>query len=299
MRKLEVILGDAKFIISDTINIHREHTLGVNTPHFHVDTEVHIVFSGSSTMQIDDNSVTLREGDVCLISPSLYHYYKKYTDDFRKEAFAFSLFKNHDYKKRKNFSEYSFYNSILNSKNNVVIVNDKLLLDTAKQIFLLDPSESTEHIHQTLYSFFLITMSKLVEEQKQSAIQNNDKNGYSVSDGYEQKRITEDFFQSRYNQNVTIEDLAKELYRSVPQTHRIVKYHYHSSFRQILIKQRIEYACMLIDEGALNLNQISLECGYNTYNGFLAAFKKHTGKTPEEYKNLRNHTGNITDGVIH
>ena len=57
------------------------------------------------------------------------------------------------------------------------------------------------------------------------------------------------------------------------------------SFRQVLIKQRMEHACMLINQGSSNFIQIAISCGYNTYNGFLTAFKKYIGKTPEEYKN--------------
>ena len=52
---------------------------------------------------------------------------------------------------------------------------------------------------------------------------------------------------------------------------------------------------MLVRQGGMKFGDVSLACGYNSYNGFLEAFKKYTGKTPEEYKkavNLRQQNNN-------
>ena len=83
---------------------------------------------------------------------------------------------------------------------------------------------------------------------------------------------------------MTINDLAKRLYKSVPQTHRIVKKYFGDNFKKILTKQRMEGAFIMLKQKELPLSEIALLNGYSTYGGFLSAFKKYTGMTPEEYR---------------
>ena len=99
-----------------------------------------------------------------------------------------------------------------------------------------------------------------------------------------QRKNVEEFFQKRYHEEISIEDLAKDLCLSVPHTHRIVKKVFDEGFKKTLIKQRIEHACMLIKQRDLPLTEIATRCGYTSYNGFLSAFKNYMGKTPKEYE---------------
>ena len=58
----------------------------------------------------------------------------------------------------------------------------------------------------------------------------------------------------------------------------------YKTLKKILTKQRIEHACTLIKSKNKNLEEISYLCGYTSYNGFLSAFKKFTGKSPKVYE---------------
>ena len=70
----------------------------------------------------------------------------------------------------------------------------------------------------------------------------------------------------------------------MPHTHRVVKKVFNGGYKKTLMKQRIEHACMLIKQQTFTLSEIAYRCGYISYNGFLAAFKGYTGKTPKEYE---------------
>jgi AraC-like DNA-binding protein len=48
----------------------------------------------------------------------------------------------------------------------------------------------------------------------------------------------------------------------------------------------MEIACIMIREGRLPVHKIALSCGYSSYGGFLSAFKKYTGHSPEEYRKI-------------
>ena len=99
-----------------------------------------------------------------------------------------------------------------------------------------------------------------------------------------QRKIVENFFQLHYAEQVSINDLAKELCLSIPQTHRTVKKVFGVGFKKTLLRQRMEHALMLIKQAKNSINEIAFLCGYTSYNGFLAAFRAHFGKTPKEYQ---------------
>ena len=46
---------------------------------------------------------------------------------------------------------------------------------------------------------------------------------------------------------------------------------------------RLDYACRLIEEGDLNISEISKQVGYSSPSKFSQAFKKYVGCTPSEY----------------
>ena len=47
---------------------------------------------------------------------------------------------------------------------------------------------------------------------------------------------------------------------------------------------KLDYACRLIDEGELNISQISKNVGYASPSKFTQAFKEYVGCTPSQYK---------------
>ena len=109
-------------------------------------------------------------------------------------------------------------------------------------------------------------------------------NAYGNENSFRQRKLIEEFFQTRYCEDVGIDSLARSLCLSVPQTHRVVKKIFGESFQKILVKQRMEHACMLIKQKTFSLTEIAYRCGYTSYNGFLSAFKNYMGKTPKEYE---------------
>ncbi len=283
MTNFEVILGDATFTVELRSMSQNSSNTEINLPHFHIDTELHIVLDGEATMRLDAKDIPTKAGDIYIIPPNVCHYYENYTEGFNKISYLFTLSKKRD--AAKGFSEYEYYNKTLGSLKECVFVSDRSTIDIAERLFALEFSEETEHIYKALYALLFISVAKLVEKQLKSTLENHPAESARFRKGKEQKRSIELFFHDRCKDNVTVKDLAKLLYRSVPQTHRIIKKYFGDSFKRILTKQRMEKACVLIGENKLSLGEIAVSCGYSSYGGFLAAFKKYIGISPEEYRN--------------
>jgi AraC-like DNA-binding protein len=285
MSKLDVVLGDALFAVDIDVQKAGPSKKWQDTTHFHVDSEIHIILKDGARIEIDGKDVEMTEGDVCLLAPRSSHYPKNFGENLEKTNFSFSLMKNYGYShEKRTFSEYAYYSRLFGSVDEYFIINDSELTAIAKKLIEEQFSYETEHIFTSLLSVFLITLGKRIGEHhppyKEQIIHKNTENENAAR----QRKTVEEFFQKRYSEEISIEDLAKDLCLSVPHTHRIVKKVFESGFKKTLMKQRIEHACMLIKQNDLPLAEIAYQCGYTSYNGFLSAFKSYTGRTPKEYE---------------
>ena len=285
MAKLESILGDALFISDIDFDKFKPSKKWMDTTHFHVDCELHIILSGEAQLEINGEDVHIRAGDICLLAPRTSHYPKTCSDNLEKTNFSFSLMQNSNHgKSGKYFSEYIYYGNIFKSVKKYLIINEKELLFIVKKLLTEEFSVENEHVFQSLLSVFFITLAKRIRESRFSEKEQTIRGISESENGLRQRKTVEEFFQKRYNEEVSIEDLARELCLSVPQTHRVVKKVFDEGFKKTLMKQRIEHACMLIKQGNVTLGEIAYQCGYTSYNGFLSAFKGHMGKSPKEYE---------------
>lgn len=285
MAKLEMVMGDALFAVDIDFQKSWPTNKWQDTTHFHGDSEIHILLSGNAIIEIDGKDVQINTGDICLLAPKSSHYPKICSDTLERTNFSFSLMQNYSYSKnKKSFSEYVHYSNIFKSVSEYFIINDIELLSIVKKLIREQFSGESEHIYETLLALFFITLAKRIKEQhlpyKEQTVRGVSENENSLK----QRKRVEEFFQKRYDEDISIEDLAKELCLSVPHTHRIVKKVFTDGFKKTLMKQRIEHACMLIKQGNLTLTEIGYRCGYTSYNGFLSAFKNYVGKTPKEYE---------------
>ena len=291
MNKFEILIGDALFDLFIGLKNQDQTNTPTSVPHFHIDREVHIILSGTATMTFQNKKVRSTVGDIYIVPPNVSHYYEDISEDFNKTSFLFTITKKGNTKK--SFSEYSYYNNLINSTKSLVLLSNDAVVDIGKKIFSLEYCDKNIHIHQSLYSLVFILIAeelekKLSSDKERQGATESEKNQSEKIKVKDQKTIIDLFFADRYAENVTINDLANELYKSVPQTHRIVKKYFNSNFKTVLIKQRMEQACILAKQGEKTMSEIAFLCGYNSYNGFLSAFKKYTNQTPEEYKSSCN-----------
>ena len=289
MKGFKITLGDAIFTITEDNELLKRTNKWETTSHFHADNEIHIILSGNATVEIDGEDVLLNQGEICVLAPKFSHYPKKSSSDLTKTVFSFRLNKNYNhFRENRSFSEHSFYDGIFKSINKYVIVKEKNLISIIEEILNLEKLEKNEHVIEIAFASFFINLCKKIKEiNRLSSLQINNTT-FESENAFKQRKIVEEFFQKRYNEQIGIEDLAKELCLSIPQTHRIVKKIFSVGFKKTLMKQRIEHALMLIKHGKEKIADIAVLCGYDSYNGFLSAFKSYTGKAPKEYeKTLR------------
>ena len=285
MQEIKIILKDAIFTVFHKNNALHIENEWQETTHFHADNEIHIVFSGKATIEIDGKDVLIGENDICFLAPNLSHYPKQSNANLVKTDFSFRLSRNYSYfKADREFSEFAFYDKIFKSIKSYALLNEPKLVENIKQIININITDSNEHIIETLFASFFINLGVAIKSSDNYTENQTVYDSYISESSIKQRKIVEEFFQNRYNEMIGIQDLASELCLSIPQTHRIVKKIFSVGFKKTLTKQRITHACMLIKSKNMKITDIAEKCGYDSYNGFLSAFKTFTGKTPKEYE---------------
>lgn len=95
-----------------------------------------------------------------------------------------------------------------------------------------------------------------------------------------------DYADQYYQKTLSIGTLAKIYYMNENYLGRLFKKHMGKSFSAYLNDIRIKRACHMLRHTDNTVISIALECGFNNVTYFNKVFKKSTGYTPGEYKNI-------------
>ena len=99
---------------------------------------------------------------------------------------------------------------------------------------------------------------------------------------YCQQTIDEQFMDSNFN----ISTLASTMHLSLPYLSTVFKNATGQKISAYLSKRRLEYAQQLLRDSFIPIRDICLRSGYDDPRYFARFFKKHTGMTPSEFRNL-------------
>ncbi|MBU5460362.1 response regulator transcription factor [Anaerostipes sp. MSJ-23] len=92
------------------------------------------------------------------------------------------------------------------------------------------------------------------------------------------------FCAENIEENVTMEQCAKEMGISKDYFGKLARAHFHVSFKEMMNQMKIEYAKKLMKEESLKAYEISQILGYASPDYFTKIFKQYTGKTPSQYR---------------
>lgn len=93
------------------------------------------------------------------------------------------------------------------------------------------------------------------------------------------------YIDSNYNDCITLEDVAAHVYLNKSYFSTFFKSKTGLTFRDYLRNYRIEKAITLLTTSSMKIYEIAQAVGYSDSAHFIRAFKKVTGKKPEDYAN--------------
>lgn len=101
----------------------------------------------------------------------------------------------------------------------------------------------------------------------------------------EYMQIMLSFIHENYTQEINLEDISKSAHISESQCCRLFKNILNTSPYEYLINYRINKSIDLLKETNMSITEIAIYVGFNDCSHFIQLFKKHTSKTPKNYRN--------------
>lgn len=96
--------------------------------------------------------------------------------------------------------------------------------------------------------------------------------------------LIDTFFEKHLKEMPTADELATKLFVSRRQLSRILQKNYGMSFREKLLRTRLNRAAWLLRHTDLAIGQVAAEVGYTVPASFFHVFRDNYGMTPEQYK---------------
>ncbi|MCY6355614.1 response regulator transcription factor [Clostridium sp. ZS2-4] len=94
-----------------------------------------------------------------------------------------------------------------------------------------------------------------------------------------------EYINEHYTENISLKDVAKEVYLSESYLSRRIKKILGISFVEYITKLRMEKAIEYLQNPNIKVAEVALKLGYPDYRYFSKIFKKYTGYLPSEFSN--------------
>lgn len=255
--------------------------------HKHDFFEFNFVVKGNLYEHISGRSFTLREGDLLIMSPSVFHTCCPDTD-----AICFNLLfrVEHLEKIAASFEKYDPGNYLSSLVKNKIYTIFSLGEDKEKIseiiLNLYEMSTVINH-HMDLFenlNFETACTSLLV---RLSTFPRHEYSFISQNTKRETAYTPEDMVRYIYDNfdRISLDDTAARFGYSRCQFHRIIKQNTGKSFSDIILSIRMQRARHYLLNTVMPINNIAHLLGLDSTEHFSRMFKKHRGMSPKEYRN--------------
>lgn len=159
---------------------------------------------------------------------------------------------------------------------NMIISNSRLIQNS--QDYYIHHYRQLTHE----YSSFQTMLESLIQMLDTSP--EPEENQEQISNSYFLKIMK--YINTYYNENISLKDIAEVVNMNPNYISQVFKKSTGTTFSRYLTDLRINHAKKLLETTNTSINDISLQTGFNDYFYFLKTFKKYTGKTPSEYREI-------------
>lgn len=264
--------------------------------HTHADfNELTIVLNGSATHVVNDEKYQIKKGNMFVIGDNIAHGYENPQDfkicnimyrlsnllhsdhDITKSAGFHALFIIEPYLKGKEhpLTQTKFTNRLQLSPSHFEIIYAMI----AEMIQEYNTQE--EGWKTILYANFLDLVVKL------SRAYNVDMENHDVA---LKIALPIAYIGNHFTENISVVELAKQANMSVRHFTRIFQNVYNTSPNAYIIRHRVQHSYSLLRNSDLTIADVAYTCGFNDSTYYTRQFKKLTGITPKQYRNMLNPT---------
>ena len=252
--------------------------------HYHDFYEMIYIFEGACTQEINLDSISLKKGDFCIITPGTHHSISVFDPSLviniliRKNTFEdifFNLI-------RENNTISFYFNQTLHSD----LYNDYLIFSTENDAdiqdlileMILEFKNHKKYCDSILNSMMMILFS-IILTKYETTVKISQERQHSDIKSIEILTYIENNYQ-----NITLQELADHFHFSIQYCSRLLKQTTGQTFSKILQSIRFNRAKTLLKTTNISIADISTQVGFQNPEHFNRCFKKLFKITPGEYR---------------
>lgn len=242
--------------------------------HFHMDIELMYMIEGNMRLSIEGKEYKLQKEDIIVINQNRKHFFS--TDQWSLYCvlpISYQLFS--EILKQSDFLIWCNSSVEYNDAYNELRIVLKKILN--RHIRSIDNHISFGEIG--LYYSLMEILSKyfIVSSKNRMNFEEENRNSKRIN-------FINDYIRSKYNQSISLKDLAKQLFLSDAYLSRYFSKNYGMTFTEYLNNVRLFHALDELLSTDQSITRIALNNGFSTSALFNKAFKKMYGETPSEFR---------------
>ena len=258
----------------------------LETPwHFHPEIELLYCIKGKGTNFIGNSISSIEEGELFLFGKNLPHtrladesYYQLNANE-RPEAIVIQFCEDFLGENFFRVSEFSHLKNLLERASRGIRFSGHTRDQITSKLIKIRGLSGLASILELLYVLDILARSDEFEfvNPVDYVVQTRELYSLKINRVYQ-------YTISHFRENISLDEVASITNHSIAAFCRYFKAHSRKTYFQYLIEVRIAYACKLLGEGNLDVNEICLDSGFNNLSHFHKQFKKIVKTTPSEYQ---------------
>ena len=260
--------------------------------HAHAFYELILATNGEIEIDIRNADISTRliiKGDeACIIPPDIYHCTRGTTTESVKLAIRFSCVQTES--KNDGPSVFKTCSRVLTGLTSPLIIPcGEVIRKTMCEIrdeFHCPDIASREYVKLMLGRLYLdlfrmMDKNKILIKEKSSPL--------IQTDGVQERKIKiEEYIFLHFPNQITEDDLAKEMHLSKRQLSRVIDKLFGKTFKQMLCDVRLNRAAQLLIESDASVDDIAYSVGYTSLSGFYTAFRNKFSLSAGQYRRAFN-----------
>jgi len=280
-RNMAVDIGDLQVDFLGSSTFPSPQAVRESPLHLHTKHEFQYVLSGTLEECIDEE-VTMRieGGQGLLIPPNILH--RNLPAQGQRIVFTIAMQQIATDPPETDFSEFRYYCELFGKLSTPVILSDDAITYCVNRLVAMEDTPQNVHERKSLLSLLFIRLAACAKSHCRT--EGEGPVSSSAEHRNHQYFVIEQFINTRYNQKVSVSELAKMLYVSRRQADRIIVEIFGETYASLALKRRMSIARTLLRKTDLPCSVIAEKVGYSSYTGFFVAFKQYFHMTPDNMR---------------
>lgn len=247
--------------------------------HFHPEYEIVYISNGKGKRHVGNHISYYENGDLIFLGPNLPHF--GFCDQYMEEHTEIVIQMKADFMGKDFLSlpEMFAIKQLFDRSKQGLVFHQAIKEAVGQELVAMYDMDNFDRLLALLKTLKVLAQTKEYTLLNASglALEVQSQDHYRINSIYQ-------YVESRFTQEITLDEMAKKVNMTVPAFCRYFKKLTGKTFTHFVNEFRIAHACKLLAKGVLPISEICYESGFNNFSHFNKQFRLVTGNSPSKYR---------------